>query len=68
MRPLLSSAVGLITTALLCAACWWLWAGDHGLSHLLGLDELDLQVRVAVIFALLSLTDLLLDRLRRPSS
>ena len=65
MRALVSSAAGPLTTALLCTACWWLWAGDHGLSHLLRLDDLDLQVRVAAIFALLSLADQLLDRLGR---
>ena len=62
MRALLSLATGPIVTALLCTVCWWLWAGHHGLSHLIGLDILDLQVRVAAIFAFLSLAERILDR------
>ena len=63
MRALVSFAAGPIATALLSAACWWLWAGDHGLSHLLRVDDLDLPVRVAAIFALLSVADQIHNRI-----
>lgn len=58
MSSILPAAARVLATALLCAVCWWLWTADHGLAHLLSLDALDLQVRVAAIFAFLSLSDL----------
>ena len=57
MRALMAAAAAPLATGFLCAICWWLWVGNHGLSHLLRLDDLDLQVRVAAIFAFLSLAD-----------
>ena len=57
MRSVWAAVAAPLATALLCAVCWWLWTGNHGLSHLLRLDDLDMQVRVAAIFAFLSLAD-----------
>lgn len=67
MRAFVTAAAVPLSTALLSAVCWWLLAANHGLSQLLRLDDLDLQVRVAAIFAFLSLCDWIFARLgRRP--
>jgi hypothetical protein len=55
------AGVALLTFAL-CAACWWVWIADHGLSWRLGLGEMDLPVRVLTIFVFLSLLDQLVQR------
>jgi hypothetical protein len=57
MRSLLPRVGFVLVTVVLCAACWWLWAGDHALAWRLGLGELDLPMRVLAIFAFLSLLD-----------
>ena len=58
-----SSCVGAaLLTVALCAACWWLWTGDHGLAWRLGLGGLDLPVHVLAIFVFLSLLDQLVAR------
>ena len=56
-----------VLTALLCGVCWWLWAGNHGLSYLLGLQDLDVQVRLLAIFIFLSLVDWVLERIKGSS-
>jgi hypothetical protein len=57
MRSCSSHVEAAFVTVAMCAACWWLWAADHGLAWRLGLGELDLPVRVFAIFVFLSLSD-----------
>ena len=63
MHSLPSLVVNAFVTAVLSAACWWLWAGDHGLAWRLGLESLDLQIRVLSIFGLLSMMDQIFARI-----